>query len=153
MMSQHNSIRASYIKALDNLYQNIDSWLEPTELSAKITKNNVKLNEEATGTYYAPQLTILYGQNKSIATLEPVAAHVLGANGRVDLVGLYDRAYMLYFNDLNTKPVNQQGVLLLNPGVTKPGWYWIPNRINENDHLLDKDVFKQLITEVSDYEF
>ncbi len=158
MASETQSRQEEYIARLDELYSRVGTWIENTEMSVSL--GTTELNEEAPGRYKAPALTILDSQGKPLAELQPVGAWIIGAEGRVDLVGLLDRNSLIYLttggsqitaetqiSDGNSKGSSQP----LFKGVEQPDWYWIGESRLGRVHPVTQELFLDLLSEVSDY--
>lgn len=76
-----------WIKQLDNLYTDIQSWLkEYIDIQKIILEfNNIDIYEEALGTYTVRQMTIKLSDK--IAKLTPIGTILIGTKGRVDMTG------------------------------------------------------------------
>ncbi|MBF0103014.1 MAG: hypothetical protein HQK77_19120 [Desulfobacterales bacterium] len=158
-MDEQRMILDRFFKNIDELYTNIDCWLNPYELIT--TSKEIELIEEASGAYKAKELIIHDKNKETIATIMPIAAWVIGANGRIDLIGKYDKVIIVYLekegfflsitnkHEEHEKNVPNQ----LYKGIEKNGWYWIEDSRRGKAHLLNKELFLELLSEVSDYEF
>ena len=158
MNEQISEIISEFSRRIDELYSNIDSWLSSYGLTA--LTEEPEINEENSGIYKVNQLAI-YDKEEKIARMMPVGAWVIGANGRVDLIGKFDRTIIVYIekegSSLTTtiKDGDRQETFSTQfyKGIEETGWYWIENRRHGKAHLLDKELFLELLSEVSDYEF
>ncbi len=148
-----------FLKDIDELYVNIISWLDTSELTT--FTEQIELREEASGAYKIRKLIIHDKKKETIADITPVSARVIGANGRVDSLGKYDKAIILKLekNDspsITTIPVGDHKEATSTQfykGIEKAGWYWIEDRRRGKAHFLNKELFLELLSEVSDYEF
>jgi hypothetical protein len=149
-----------FLARLDSLYKDVRKWL-PNNL--KTRTKSLNLTEETFGSYTAQSLEIDSPDHRVIATLRPIGAAILGALGRTDLVGSRDTQIIVYYAkggpvirfsyknaagkefDSHQRPLRQ--------GVEKEGWYWIEDRRLGRARPLDKQLFCDLLREVSDYEF
>jgi hypothetical protein len=75
------------------LYSDIREWLATVQPPVLIDEYEVRLNEELSGPYSMPALSIRRG-NRSIE-VQPIAIWVVGAQGRVDIVGPTDRRILV----------------------------------------------------------
>jgi hypothetical protein len=143
---------------IDVLYNSVREWLDPTNLVAR--RDSTHLNEEAVGRYEVPTL-IISARGKHIAELRPVGLAIVGAKGRVDLIGTFDSIPLLYLlagGGAITSTVSAGGKVLesssrpLFHGVQRSGWYWIEDKQIGVARLLDRFLFQKLLARASDYE-
>jgi hypothetical protein len=87
--------RDEWLRHLGELYEMIESFLKgyTTSGAIKLGYKSIQLNEENIGTYEARQMTLKIGQLE--ITLKPVGTLIIGAKGRVDVVGHAGRARFL----------------------------------------------------------
>lgn len=79
--------RNEWIGLVNDLYTSIEKWLEKYTQSNQIliTKEIDEIQEENLGTYSINSMTIMIGQSK--IKLKPIGRLILGARGRVDIIG------------------------------------------------------------------
>ena len=151
--------KKDYLKWLNELYQDIKKWVKTRALVVK--EKEVNLNEELLGQYKAPGLIIIDKKGEKIAELQPVGAQIIGANGRVDLIGKLDQMYLVYLEpsgpslSITEKVTNEKTQKPSRPlfrGVDNPGWYWIESARLGRARVATEELFLDLLTEVSDYE-
>jgi len=159
MKSGTKSRQEEYVSRLNELYSAVETWMEDTDL--KTSRGTVELNEEIPGRYEAATLKISGAQGKKVADLLPVGAWIIGAEGRVDLVGLLDRNSLVYLREggphikmtESERPRDsKEWSRPLFKGVERPGWYWIGESRRGRAHPLTKELFLDLLSEVSDYD-
>lgn len=142
------------------LYDRVEEWLNGTSLKASRVEHSVM--EELYGRYNIPQLELKSADGADVASLVPMGAAVIAAEGRVEIVGTRDTQPLLYFAaggpHINvtvgggTQPVNVSHSVFRD--VTSEGWYWPEDVRLGRARLLDGALFKDLIRVVSDrYEF
>ena len=150
--------KEQYIKWVKELYQEVKKWIKKENLLAQ--EKDVEINEEIPGRYKAPGLSIKDKDGKRIAELRPVGAWIIGAKGRIDIVGRLDQAHLVYMEPPGpciTTAISTAGEelekksRLLFQGVNLAGWYWIEDKRRGKAHLLDAKLFMELLAEVSDY--
>ncbi|MBF0233823.1 MAG: hypothetical protein HQK65_12410 [Desulfamplus sp.] len=149
MTCENNSELKIYQKNLKDLYVSVGSWLSEKNISFKEGEHT--LNEEKFGQYNVAKMMInLPDKNTKLAELCPVAASVLGADGRVDLICDFDKLIFLYL-----MPERPDGTIKEVPykGVEQNAWYWIEDYRRAKAHLIEKELFFELLEVVSDYEF
>lgn len=160
----NNAIRKSpstFLASLSGLFLNIETWITSDEHGLSIDKSERSLDEEEYGIYSAPQLTILNADGDKIAEVVPIAASVLGANGRVDIKGRYDNVTILDFNKggpqisvPNTQDENPHiRTTALYKGIDEAGWYWIEHKFSSKGHKLNRELFFEILTDVCEYAY
>jgi hypothetical protein len=148
-----------YIERLKDLYQEVEKWIKQKGLVAK--EQDIEINEEVPGRYKAPALTIQSEHGEQVAELLPIGAWIIGAEGRVDLIGKLDRTNLVFLQ--MGGPVVKKSLRdsigkveevsrPLFKGVSQAGWYWIGESRRGRAHPLTKELFLDLLSEVSDYD-
>jgi hypothetical protein len=109
---------------------------------------------ESQGEYTAPAIAIAIAEGTTrIAEVVPVGAFVIGARGRVDVVGRVDRATLLYFESdphIETTVRSESGSVLstsrlsLFRHVDRPGWYWMIDARHREAAFLDRATFFEI---------
>ncbi len=148
---------AKFLSRLSDLYSNISNWVQPQYL--RVVRFNMKLNEEAYGKYDVEKLSIIDANGKRIGELLPVGASVIGAEGRVDLIGDVDQEILVYLDDggphftteIEVGGQQERRTTPLYRGVEEDGWYWIEIRRLSRARRLDQALFLDLLAEVSDH--
>jgi hypothetical protein len=81
------SKKRDWLEELDKFYSTVEGYLAQFQESGKIKleKAKILLEEEHLGQYQADSMTILLGSDK--VSLTPVGTLLIGAKGRVDMVG------------------------------------------------------------------
>ena len=151
--------RDDYLNALKRIFSDIEKWAKESGL--KIKKEKFSITEEQIGPYDVPCLRLLDKSNKEIAVLRPVGAFIIGASGRFDMEGRLDKETIILMGKggpvFETK-ISQGGNILekskthLFRGIDKDGWYWIESKKLGRARLFDRELFLDLIREISDYE-
>jgi hypothetical protein len=158
MRSSTKSKQDEYISKLEALYSDVVEWIKDTDLH--VSCGQIEIREEIPGSYDAPTLEITNVQGKKVADLLPVGAWIIGAEGRVDLVGLLDRNNLVYLREggPHIKTIESAGPgeaeewsKPLFRGVSRPGWYWIEDRRLGRARPVTKQLFLDLLAEVSDH--
>lgn len=146
-----------YKSKLATLFTDIRKWV--SDFGLEILQEEIRIEEEAIGEYFVDKLIIKL-DNKPIAEIVPVGAWILGANGRVDIIGNVDRIILVDLNeggpkatitisDGSTKQLNSKPFY---KGIDEAGWYWI-DRSTSRGHRVKKDEFIQLLSEASGHDF
>jgi hypothetical protein len=159
MEPQVNLKKQQYIKWINELYGQVKKWVGTKNLVTK--EKEVELNEELLGKYKVPGLLIEEKKGKKIAELKPAGALIIGAMGRVDVIGELDRANLVYMEPSGPGIVITEKVTGEEPqrpsrplfrGVDRSGWYWIESARLGRAKPVTQELFIDLLTEVSDYE-
>ncbi|MGA2027016.1 MAG: hypothetical protein ABSH17_08110 [Syntrophobacteraceae bacterium] len=146
-----------YLERLRNLYDSVLPWCQKQGLN--VTQEEAKLVEENLGAYTAPAL-IITASGSIIANLKPIGTNIIGASGRVDIIGSLDKDSLVYLEvggpSIKTSvstggKVIEQSSKPFFKGVTREGWYWIEERRLGRARIFDEQLFLDLLTEVSDY--
>jgi hypothetical protein len=127
-------------------YDRIEFWLKNTVLRTQ--RNKFTLTEELFRSYNA----------FTLKTLLPVGADVIGAEGRIDILGTVDQQGLLYlaaggpqFNvTMGMGPSATRVPHRVFKNVTDDGWYWLENVRLGHARLLDEALFKDLLKGVAD---
>ncbi|MDO9142034.1 MAG: hypothetical protein Q7U38_17065 [Methylobacter sp.] len=149
---------SSFLASLDKAFANIEQWAISAGL--KVVKSKILITEERFGTYSAQKLSILNSFGTELAEVIPVGASILGANGRIDIKGAYDKVILV---DLNIGGPTMTTTVTVGDhketharhfyrGIDEAGWYWIESKISGKGHKLTNELFFELLAEVSDYE-
>jgi len=158
MNTKRREILNSFLKRVDDLFNNINNWLKSSYLKSR--REEIEVTEEASGKYKTNKLIIEDKNGKNIACAVPIGAWVIGAEGRVDLVGYLDRVIISYLREGGPSLITSVSVggeeesghrKRLYHGIEKEGWYWIEDRRRGKAHLLTKDIFLELLIRVADY--
>lgn len=148
-----------YLAKLAALYVDFRTWLKPVGIET--SQYEIRLLEEAFGAYVAPGMK-LYLNNRLLADVRPVGAAIIGASGRVDIVGSVATATLVYLEKGGPRITitetsgnhshTTHGPLLF-VGIGNSGWYWIQDRQSHKALPLGKDLCLNLISSVSDHAF
>ncbi len=150
----------TYLEQTESLYASIEQWLAPT--GVQTTRDEVELLEEDFGAYTAPAMTIKNGGGRAIARMKPVAAKVLGGDGRVDLIGNHQQHILILLTEEGGPKVKgylpsgtgrETVMTQLYRGVEEPGWYWIESSRRGRAYKVDRVLFFDLLSGASDYVF
>lgn len=152
--AEDNAIPA-YIQAVEALNAQVRRWVSDLDELYCLTRSFHI--DETTGSYEAPGLDIFGPGDTPIAEMAPVGMNIVAAKGRVDLAGEEDRAPLLWLEPSGPVLTSEiaagsSGASSSRPlfeGVDSEGWYWIENRLARRAHLLDRDLFRDLLLGVS----
>lgn len=157
-MNDVEAATQQYLSRLNILYDGIREWMDIRRL--QITTSEVQLNEEEFPPYSALQLIIATARGETIARLRPIGHNILGAHGRLDIVGTGDTLKLVYLvnggptwtlkTGTGSNQVVERSQKMIN-GVGDDGWYWLEGKGTLHAHRLDESLFIQLLGEVSAY--
>ncbi len=87
--------REDWIRSLNNLYSRMEQYLEKYLKADQIqvTREEIEISEEFLGSYVVEKLTFQIGNEKVVA--QPIGRNVIGASGRVDLIGVRGRVRLV----------------------------------------------------------
>ncbi len=153
-------IRAEWIRRLDDLYLKIESFLTKyiSLQQIRLEYRRIDLNEQGIGAYIARRMVLRIGRQE--VGLVPVGTLLIGAKGRVDVVGPAGKAEIMLVNGkLNawkprvTVTTGVGGKLSVPPSEAPQNieWEWrIVTRPPERRFIeITQESFFQLIMEVS----
>ena len=148
----------AFVESVNDFFIDIESWI--TSSSLKSIQQEIEISEELSGSYKVNKLTLQDKSGMKIAEFIPVGAFIIGGNGRIDINGTIDKAIIVKLEvggpamSISTKVGNhsETSTTKLYKGIDKKGWYWIEDRRLGKANYINKDMFIELIREVSDYE-
>lgn len=147
-----------YVRRVETFLIEASGWCERHGLA--VERGVVTLREERMAEYDAPSLAISK-DGMSVAKILPVGSKIIGAHGRVDLVGRVTKhAFLFYVGKgpaISTQTVVAGKAARSSPmpmlsGVDGDGWYWIEATVRRAKRV-EESLFLDLLTDVSDYEF
>ncbi|WP_213762838.1 hypothetical protein [Caballeronia sp. dw_19] len=147
-----------YVQRVATFLREASGWCKDRGLSVEY--DVVTLREERMAEYEAPSLYISK-EGVSLAKIVPVGSRIIGAQGRVDLIGRVTRhAFLFYVGKgpqfstqtvVGGKSTSSSSTPMLSR-VDREGWYWIEARVRRAKRV-EENLFIDLFTDVSDYEF
>jgi hypothetical protein len=118
--------------------------------------------EEGLDKYRADSLRILSPIDQPLAELLPTGSAIIGAQGRINLIGSLARHAFLYQTGkgpaIQVTATTVAGASSkdfptpLYRGIDGDGWYWFESSMRKAVRV-DENTFLDLLTDVSDYEF
>jgi len=132
--------RTWWLERLEEFYALIESFLTDYIHSQKIsiTRMKLQINEELTGPYDATALTVHVGANE--VNLRPIGTYLIGARGRVDLVGPVGKVHFVLVEKDAKSPTDG----------TSLSWEWKistrPPKIKYFD--VNREIFLDALMEV-----
>jgi hypothetical protein len=165
MTSKQNSSTEAldqYLKRTRTLLADIRKWSMDFGLCG--SDGEITLNEERHGQYQAPTLILSDERAKRIAKLIPFGESIIGAQGRVDVVGDYGKQEkIIYLNEGgptlsmrvqgSTEAIAVESARKLYRGVDAKGWYWISPSPIRRAYPITQEVFGDLLGAVTGHEF
>jgi hypothetical protein len=93
-----------WLGQLNSLYSEVQKYLKDyiSEGSISIRTENIELNEEFSGPYFAPRMIIRIGLPE--IRLEPIGTMLIGSKGRVDVIGRAGTSRLILMNSHSRKP-------------------------------------------------
>jgi hypothetical protein len=145
----------TYLNRVAQFYSQVKEWLTKDFV---ITETHTEVRENL-GQYLAPVLAIrnleLPTPEEVIAELVPKGTAVFMGEGLIKLVGSFGEEWITYLL-IDTVPMVMDRAgreHRMFKGIDQEGWYWTEDSRRNRVHLLDKNLFLELLTLVSDYEF
>ena len=153
MIEEQNpeSKKQTYVQRVNQLYAKMRNWLQDEPLILENANMDVI---EALGHYKASRLSIKTEKGETIADLFSKGTSVLLGEGLIEMegrVGTESIIYMLKDGLIITDRYGKDRPMY--KGINQNGWYWIEDSYRNKAHLMNKALFFDLITLVSDYEF
>jgi len=149
--------RDEWLEYLSNFYQKIEVFLGDYKKDEKLDFKYIEKDifEEYIGSYSAPVLNIQLGSHK--IKLEPIGTNLIGAKGRVDLIGANGKVKFVLVNKNSLAPKIKVNVWIEgekppkeDDGLCENDWEWKiatpPPRIKYID--LEQDTFLGALMEV-----
>lgn len=148
----------NYQFRVKQLFSCVEAWALTKFLQTEY--GDVQLNEEAYGSYKIQTLKLFAPGQRQIAELVPVGASIIGAKGRVDLVGMLDQHILVDWDQggpmvmahVITEGQDTRKPRQLYRDVTEAGWYWVESRKLARAYPLDSKTFFDLLFAVSGYD-
>lgn len=148
----------SFIDSVNRLFSEVEAWIASTKL--KGTRQEIEISEEASGKYKVDKLTLVDEGGKKMAELLPIGTFIIGGNGRIDLNGTIDKAIIVNLEvggpsmstTISVGGQTETRTTSFYKGIDKQGWYWIEDKRRGKANLFTRELFSELLREVSDYE-
>jgi hypothetical protein len=146
-----------YLERVESLYTLIKQWLTAENLI--IVPSRVDTIERQ-AMYKVTQLTVKTPEGETLAEIKPSSSRVIVGEGLIEIEGWFGKETLIYMTNGGpqiTKPSRndrtKQIMIKMYKGIEVDGWYWIEDSRRRRMHLIDQELFLELITLVSDYEF
>lgn len=154
-ISGHEKIR-TYNERLQSLYGDVIRWLKEADIPFTHLVEDHALAEEHIGHYVAKKL-IINQDGEILAKFIPVGLLIIGAEGRVDLVGKSGKEILVYFSEGGPEMITGMSVgdnmIAENAvkiyGQKREGWHWIDDRITGKQPEFTKDIFLALLERIN----
>jgi len=139
-----------YLQRVNQFYANIQNWLKDENLTFSVKPTEIY---EELGHYIVPFLSIKTVDGELLASMKPVGAAVIMAEGLIEVSGKFDNDYVDYMLVGGPTITEPSGIKRpIYQGVDVDGWYW--DRFNAEPYLINnKTSLMQLISWVNDDEF
>ncbi|GAB2903367.1 hypothetical protein GCM10027093_45730 [Paraburkholderia jirisanensis] len=147
-----------YVQRVTIFLQEVSDWCRGRELTVEY--GAVTLREEFVAPYEAASLHISK-DGVPLGRIVPVGSRIIGAEGRVDLIGQLARHPIVYHvwkdSALSTRAISNEKAIT-SPStpnrsrLKRDGWHWTEAKVRPAK-FIDESLFLDLLTDVSDYEF
>lgn len=162
MKNTLNPVLNQYLTHVTALFANIEKW--GGDFGLQMQGGETTINEERHGQYEVPTLVLNDAQGKRIAEVLPFGESIIGAQGRVDLVGNYGkREKIVYLNaggptmttriQVGTEGAAEESTRKLYRGVDAEGWFWLSPSPIRRAYPITPEVFADLLSAVTGHEF
>lgn len=153
-MNTETHAEVEYCARVEELYEAIQQWLPRDVL--ELGREKTWLNEEGIGEYFADKLILKDKTQGVVATLVPIGALVIGAEGRVDLNGKYDSVPLVWLVEDGPQLSTSTGTAPARTrfffnAIETDGWYWIEDARRGKAHPVTSELLRELLWQVSDY--
>jgi hypothetical protein len=160
--STPNPAVEQFLARVRSLLADCRQWAEELGLHTQVGATTIQ--EERLGTYEAPTLKLLNASHQPVAEMIPFGAGLIGALGRVDVLGHYGkREKIVYLSQggpvLTSRiqigadgPVEESSRPLLR-GIEREGWYWVSPYPMRRAFPLTREVWVDLLNAVSGHGF
>lgn len=144
-----------FCKRVEALYETVGQWMPGKIIS--LHREPLTLNEEGIGEYVVDKLILEDHAQGKVATLTPKGSLVIGAEGRVDLVGKYDMATLVWLKENGPTLAGSiddapRKVRHFFNNIESEGWYWIEDARRGRAHAVTSELLGELLAQVSNYE-
>lgn len=162
MTTESQAALQHYRDRTQTLLVQCETWCRA--LGLQVAQDQIHINEERHGRYTMPALKISTAQGKHLASIVPFGESILGAHGRVDLQGEYGKQEKIVYLSAGGPSITtriQEGengpmhehTRLLYRGIEQEGWYWVSPAPIHRGYPLTLEIFKDLLSAVSGYEY
>lgn len=132
---------ADWRQKVEELYGLIRVWASEMEPAATFGTEEITLIEKWSGAYQISQLLLEQGGDRM--TVRPVARAVVGADGRVDLLGL-DGPFTLFLMEAEEDSMIAENGKNGFRHESTADWYWLQDRAPWESARLDGPLFRDL---------
>lgn len=148
-----------YFERVNDLFLKMKNWLNTKDF--KFQETNVTVIEKNIK-YIAPSIELTILEKNLNVKIVPMGCYIIGAEGRVDIVGELDSTIIVFLKkggpsvsiqEQYGNPNRRTGQpRLFFKNINDDGWYWIEDKRLGRAKPIDKELFLDLIRWVS-YEF
>jgi hypothetical protein len=140
-----------YLQRVNQLHTQIRNWLQDEPFI--LEKGNMTV-QSASGDYEAVRLSIQTESGELLANLFSKGTSVLLGEGLIEMEGIVGTESIIYMLKGGLSITDRYGKTRpMYKGIHEKGWYWIEDSYRNKAHLMNKTLFLELMTLVSDYEF
>ncbi len=159
--AQAESKKQTYLKRVNLLFDNVKQWLKDEPLLVEETSreiNETLMDDDIRDIYTAPMLSVFTQNHEKVVDLKPVGASIIIAKGMIDIEDPYgDREHITYMLKEQPLVLRREGNQLVEKtrynNVNTDNWYWLNEFDRHNAQVMNHNLLRKLIMQVSDYEF
>jgi len=162
MTENQNVALDQYLARVSALLDDVEKW--SSDFGLRTAQGQTTINEERHGQYAAATRVLNDENGKRIAEVIPFGESILGASGRVDVVGDYGkREKIVYLSEggpvmttrihVGTDGATEESTRKLYRGVDAEGWFWVSPSPLRRAFPITKEVFADLLSAVTGHEF
>ena len=141
-----------YLEKVGRFYYQVQNWIH-NDFDFAITENCPIL--DTIGTYPVEILSI-YQKNTpepTLADLFPQGTAVFMGEGLIELKGIFGTEWIIYMSKDGIIIDNEfDKVTHIYKGIEKDGWYWLEESEETKPLMMNKALFINLLSLVSDYD-
>ncbi len=142
----------NYLEKVGQFYRQVQDWIQ-NDFYFAITEKSPIL--DTIGTYPVNVLSI-YRKNRqkaALADLFPQGIAVFMGDGLIELKGIFGTEWIIYMLKDGIIIDNEHDTVThIYQGIEKDGWYWLEESEETKPHLMNKALFFNLLSLVSDYD-
>jgi len=144
--------RQGYLEKVERFYRQVQDWIH-NDFDFALTENCPIL--DTIGTYPVEVLSIRRKNTPepTLADLFPQGIAVFMGEGLIELKGIFGTEWIIYMLKDGIIIGNEYDkVMHIYKGIEKDGWYWLEESEETKPHLMNKALFFNLLSLVSDYD-
>ncbi|NQS97927.1 MAG: hypothetical protein HQ591_05695 [candidate division Zixibacteria bacterium] len=145
-----------FLDRVNELLSRMKKWLSKNNYSFQDAETNIT---EKNKRYFAPAIDLTIPEKNYKVKIIPIGCFIIGAEGRVDIVGSLDRAILVFLRKGGPAVTiqEQNRNVSMTPGqprlffknINEDGWYWIEDKRLGRAKPIDEELFMDLLRWVS----